>query len=143
MDRIFCRREVRTMSTTCGTVSTLAQSRCSSHASDTQPIGWAPARTIRSRPRLALHAESLQAAGGGSCAWEVPVDVPRFDGAGLAVDDRPGNAFEAVGASDWQVAGRHRFLTVTPQRVLQPIACQSKWIACILKQLTTLRAKHA
>ena len=28
---------------------------------------------------------------------EVPVDVPRLDGAGLAVDDRPGNAFEPDG----------------------------------------------
>src|SRR5664279_2246592 len=28
---------------------------------------------------------------------EVPVDVPRLDGAGLAVDDRPGNAFEPHG----------------------------------------------
>jgi hypothetical protein len=47
------------MSTTSLTVSTRAQSRWSSHASDTQLIGCAPARTIRSRPEQAnLQAHS-------------------------------------------------------------------------------------
>jgi hypothetical protein len=41
---------VRTMSTTAGTVFVRAQSRCSSHANDTQLIGCAPARTMRSSP---------------------------------------------------------------------------------------------
>jgi hypothetical protein len=36
-------REVITMSTTSGTVSARAQSRCSSQARDTQPTGCAPA----------------------------------------------------------------------------------------------------
>ena len=38
------------MSTTSGTVSVRAQSRCNSQASDTQLMGWAPAWTMRSRP---------------------------------------------------------------------------------------------
>src|SRR5450432_471816 len=50
-------REVRTMSTTWGTVASRPQSRCSSHANDTQPIGCAPAWTMRSRPARCASSE--------------------------------------------------------------------------------------
>jgi hypothetical protein len=47
LDQLRCqsclRRSLMTISTICGTVSTRAQSRCSSQASETQLIGLAPA----------------------------------------------------------------------------------------------------
>src|SRR6201982_2984150 len=46
----FSKRSVRTISMTCWTVSWRAQSRCSSTARATQPIGCAPACMTRSRP---------------------------------------------------------------------------------------------
>ena len=50
-------RLVNTMSTISGTVSTRAQSRCSSQARDTQLIGCAPAWVIRSSPAWCASGE--------------------------------------------------------------------------------------
>ena len=70
------RREMSTVSTTSETVSIRAQSRCNSQASDTQPMGCAPAWRMRSGPAPV-------------CLWRGPAD---------GIDDREDLAALAQGA---------------------------------------------